>query len=221
MELKRGIVVRGAIISMRPGEYYSILSPGGDTIHVPDRLILNVSYPNEPTKITSRRPYQFKENGFYSATGLGVMFNTVSGNNRSSVGYELSTVFGYQKNRLLGFGIGSGIDFYQPGGREMVVPIFAEVRGYLLPRNVSLYYSVRGGYGIAVKGRNIDVWGSENGWMFNPALGWRLGGRQGMNFTLDLGLKFQKASFDYRWGSERSTLDLVYRRLDMRIGFLF
>ena len=57
--------------------------------------------------------------------------------------------------------------------------------------------------------------------MFNPVVGWRLGGRSGANVTIDIGTKFQKADFDYARRNEESHVKLFYKRLNTRIGILF
>ncbi len=103
----------------------------------------------------------------------------------------------------------------------MVFPIFAEVRGYFLPQPVTPYYSLRAGYGVVFKNEEVGLIDGVGGYMINPAVGWRLSAKKGMNMTLDLGLKFQKAAFETFQQSELALTELTYKRLHVRLGFLF
>ncbi len=228
LTLRKGVILKGKLIGLEVGQSYRIVAEFGDTITIPLKEIKSVSYPDRVSggmaalpKVKAPKPYMFREQGYYHAATAGIVFATVSEDGSNGVGSELTAVFGYQKSRMLGFGLGSGVDFYQPGTNEVIMPIFAEVRGYFLPQKVTPYYTVRGGYGIAFKNRDVGIWNAQGGWMFNPAVGYRLGGSKGMNMTLDLGLKFQKAFFERREGSTTSDIELIYRRMNVRIGFLF
>ncbi len=222
VELKRGITLKGVLVGASPGNYYLLRSTDGDTTRIPHRLVRAFVYEDSPQHVAKRmtREYEFKDRGFYHTASAGLLINTVSRENGGLTGIALSAVFGYQRNRLVGFGIGSGVDFYYPRGEELIAPIFAEVRGYFLERNITPYYCIRGGYGIGIKQEKVGITGVQGGWMMNPAIGWRLSGRGGANLTLDIGVKFQKAAFTYRSNSERSEVDLLYRRLNVRLALL-
>lgn len=223
MYLTKGAKLKGDLIAFSPGVSSTIVTMYGDTVVIPEKMLKRVEYLNWESKSSSRpeRPYAFREQGFYHSASLGLNANTVSSNSGGIAGYELATSFGYQHSRLLGVGVGISADFYHPRGNEMVFPIFAEVRGYFLQQPVTPYYSIRAGYGVVFKNEDVGLINGVGGYMINPAVGWRLSAKKGMNMTLDLGLKFQKAAFETFRQSERALTELTYKRLHVRLGFLF
>ena len=223
MHLLKGVILRGDLIEHFPGISSTIVTKYGDTVLIPDRVLRRVEYLDIDNSRSTRklRPYAFASKGLFHAYSIALNLNTVSSINGGLTGYELAMVFGFQQNRWLGYGIGMSADFYHPKANEMVFPVFGEVRGYFLDQAVSPYYSVRAGYGLVFENEEVDIISGKGGFMFNPSLGWRLGGRKGMNMTLDIGLKFQKAAFETLEWSERALTQLEYRRLHVRLGFLF
>ncbi|MCB0688793.1 MAG: hypothetical protein KDC53_19785 [Saprospiraceae bacterium] len=223
--LYKGMTLEGKMIELVPGEYVVILTTDGHEIKVPDRKIKRYYYSQDDQDLrTEMTPghgaYHFKESGFYQYSTLGVIMNTVSNAEGGTVGFEMSISAGHQWSRWVGAGLGAGVDFYRSGASEMSFPLFAEVRGYFFSRPSTPYYLVRSGYGFA-SANESRINAAKGGWMFNPAVGWRLGDGRGLKMTLDVGLHFQHAGFDYSQGEEQSDVDIVYKRLSMRLGFLF
>ena len=170
---------------------------------------------------TRNKPYAFRETGWYNATSIA-MFNPSGALSYHSWGVGAQTVVGYQLNRRIGAGLGIGIDTYDTERGETLYPVFAEVRSYLLARKISPYLLVQGGYGLAFKNTELGLNNAKGGLYLHPAIGYRLGGSAGVNVTLDLGVKFQDASFErtYPWGETEERL-LTYRRLTVRTGLVF
>jgi hypothetical protein len=222
--LKKGMILQGHLLEYKPGEYVKILSGRGHTLIIADEKIKRYTFPNQDSEIiqlSGRRIYEFREQGFYQYTSLGLMMNTVTSNEGGEVGLQLAASFGFQHSRLLGFGLGLGADFYRAGSSEKIFPVFGEVRGYFLRQPSTPYYVLRGGYGFAWKNEDAGVIGARGGWMFNPSVGWRLGGGPALKMTLDVGLQFQHATFDYAIGRDRANTVIDYMRLNVRMGFLF
>lgn len=220
LHLKKGMTLEGELVELIPGKSVTILTAQGHTIQVEDRKIKRYYYPQHPGIDAGIKEYGFKEVGFYQYATLGLIMNTVDADNGGAVGFQMTASAGYQFNRWLGTGVGASADFYRTGASEMVFPVFAEVRGYFMPQNSTPYYVIRGGYGFA-SGLEDKVHEAKGGWMFNPALGWRLGGGTGLKMTFDIGVQFQQAEFNYSQGAETSIAEIVYKRLNMRVGFLF
>lgn len=222
VELKRGIVLRGHFIKVEPGVAYSMKTMHGDTVRIPDRLLRKIVYTEYQGSALPKfeRAYRFSEKGFYMTSSLGLLIGASNGSG-GLTGVELSTSAGWQYSRLLGVGFGTGLDFYHPRGEEVILPIFAEVRGYFLESKITPFYALRAGYGIALKNERSGIVGAQGGWMLNPVIGWRLGGRAGGNVTLDFGVKLQKANFDFERRNEESQVRLFYKRLNVRLGILF
>ncbi|NND06502.1 MAG: hypothetical protein HKN87_08980 [Saprospiraceae bacterium] len=222
VELKRGIVLRGQFTEVKPGVVYALKTLHGDTVRIPHRLLRSVKYSGQMETAVPKfeRAYSFREQGLYMTTAFGLLFSS-SVSTGGLTGIELSASVGHQLNRLLGVGFGTGLDFYHPRGEEVVLPLFVEARGYFLENKVTPYYAIRAGYGIALKNEAFGIVGARGGWMLNPVLGWRLGGRSGANVTIDVGMKFQKAELDFARRNEESHVQLLYKRLNARIGILF
>ncbi len=223
IQLTKGGILRGDLISIVPGVESKLVNIYGDTIIVPERYIKRIGYVDKGNldRHPLNKPNLFRERGFYHTVALALNMNTVSAESGGLVGYGGSTSFGYQQSRWLGVGIGVAADFYHPRNNEMVFPIFAEARGYFLDQPVTPYYSMRVGYGHVFRNEDVGVIDGKGGFFWSPAIGWRLSGRRGMNTTLAIGLKFQKATFETLEWSERALTELTYRRLQVRFGLLF
>ncbi len=224
LHLKKGMILEGQLLEYVPGKYVKILSEHGHLMSVEDRKVLKYVFPNRGMETGEDHyidRYHFKEQGFYQYTTVGVNMNTVSSNDGGSLGFQLTTSFGYQKSRLLGFGLGVSADFYGVGASEMIFPVFGEIRGYFFRQPSTPYYVIRSGYGLAWKNENVGIIGARGGWMFNPSIGWRLGEGSALKMTFDVGMQFQHAEFDYASGTDRSVADILYKRLNVRMGFLF
>lgn len=221
--MRKGMRLEGKLLEFEPGEYVLIETEKGHIIKVADDRIKRYYYPGShgSTKdFLFEKGYIFKEKGMYQYATLGTIMNTVSSNDGGRVGFQMTASAGYQFSRLLGAGLGIGADFYRTGASEMVFPVFGEARGYFIAQPSTPYYVVRTGYGFATA-NDLGIHTATGGWMFNPAVGWRLGGGKGLKMTIDVGLHFQNAEFDYSRGEETSIAKVKYKRLNMRLGFLF
>lgn len=222
VKLNKGGIITGYLVKFEPGHALWVKTERGDTMRIDDMWVRKIQYLDSNKRFQkSRHIYAFKERGVYHASSVGLTPSTAAIEDGGLTGVSLSTVFGYQHNRWLGTGIGSGIEFYHVDRGEMVVPIFGEIRGYFLKDWSTPYFTIRGGYGLAIKNEEADIFDAGGGWMFNPSFGWRLSGKKGMNLFMDLGVQFQEASYEFRSGSERSNVEIFYKRLNVRMGFLF
>jgi len=135
-----------------------------------------------------------------------------------------------QINRFIGVGAGVGLDYYYLNSGETLLPVFADVRGYLLKSNVSPMYKLQAGYGFAFKDEDRGMLDAEGGLMWYPAIGVRLGASKSANFMLDFGVKVQKANYIFEasnfqtWWNIREVRiknDMIYRRFVVRTAILF
>ena len=225
--LNNGARYEGDIKHYRQGEALILLQPDGLEVEIPDADISKVvqgveiiekarSVRNEPEK---KGPGVLKTQGFYNTTLIDFAMGS-SNQNVLVLGAGISNVAGYQIKPLLGIGLGLGVDNYARRG-ETVYPVFAEWRG-LLPVNSkkgNYYLTVAGGYGFAFKRTKYDITNAEGGYMFHPAIGYRAATSEGLDVNLDLGVKFQKASFTkILFNGDTEILDVLYRRIVVRIG---
>lgn len=124
---------------------------------------------------------------------------------------------GYQFNQYASIGAGLGWDMYDMS----IFSIHTTMRGFMHKRNISPYYSLQAGYGIAADlGNNWgDRWDLKGGPLVHPAIGLRFATRKKANFLLEAGYRFQWAERNNE-GSERYD-SILYRRLDLRFGWKF
>jgi hypothetical protein len=160
------------------------------------------------------RPYAFKEQGLYQSFSLFLNFADPGG---AGIQYSI----GHRFNRLLGVGIGLGLesnDFFNNRG---MVPVFAEARGYFRSEKISPYYAFKLGYGFALKNNYVEEIDAKGGIYVSPEIGIRFGGRA-VNYYLGMEYKIQKATYVNSFGWEGTSTDkLTYKRVELRTGIVF
>ena len=214
IKFKNGHVLSGEIIDYRPGDIVVFQLKGGNQLEIPINRIAKIW--QDAIGIRAKRPNLFKEKGLYF-----VLNGSTSLNNQ--FGYSLTHTIGYRFNRLVGVGIGGGIENYEDGEGKRVVPIYAEARGFLFDKKITPYYSIRAGYGIGLTNDEFGIREAGGGVHLNPEIGYRLGGHDAVNLFIGIGLKVQDAEFTYRnpWDGSRTTENISYRRYMLTFGLVF
>lgn len=244
--LKDGTAYWGNIVSEEAGRRVFIRLSGGDIIKLDyaniEKIEKGISAPDSDTPNNqqlkgkqkkgskasdiyesgaTKKQYSFKEKGGYNTTSLGANF--AGGEIETVVGLGFHHVSGYQFNRWMGAGLGFGVDAYSLNRTEMIIPLFAEARGYFNQKRFAPFYTMSLGYGFALKNEREGITEAKGGWMIHPAIGIRLGADKGLNTTLDLGYRFQAASFSrtFLFNGDTEVRDVTYQRLMLRMGILF
>lgn len=161
------------------------------------------------------RPYAFKEKGWYQNSSGFVNISFYSG-------AGIHHAMGYRFNRKLGIGMGLGIESNDFSTTRNIVPVYAEARGFLLPKKITPYYALKLGYGFALKDESRFVTDASGGLYVSPEIGVRFGGE--ISYYLGLEYKLQNASFTsdgFDFGGAKITEKISYRRLELRTGLLF
>ena len=218
IHLKSGTKVKGEVAEWKYGEYIIINMPWGSRMELPENQIKKIIQVG--TNISNDVSYNFKEKGFYfSAKGQVITGN--EGNRAKGVyGFGLSVSGGHRIHRLLGIGGGIGFDKYIWDSAEELIPLFAEISGYLTPSHTSIFYNIQTGYSFAQSDNDYLLLDAKGGFMIYPSIGIRFG-KEVTKFTLDVGYKFQNAQFTYRdiWtATTRSEQDVLFKRLCIRFG---
>ncbi|PHN06609.1 hypothetical protein [Flavilitoribacter nigricans] len=228
--LKDGSILRGQMQEYQRGNFLRF-QIGSSEIRIDDSDILRiVQEPKDPVVTLvmkrERKPkvYAFREKGFYSAVVFALLPG--GGEYRSEMGLSLQAAVGHQFNRHIGLGVGVSLDGYaNTDGGDTFVPLFVEGRGYLFKKKNTPYWNVGLGYGFPFRteSANQDVRRFEGGYMFHPAIGYRLGADKTINLAFDLGYKFQKAitEREFFFSGEIITRDVLYRRLCIRASVIF
>ncbi len=213
--LKSGTKIVGRVVQWDPDpeSIFIFETTDGRQFRVYSKTVRRVRSNNS---LALQKHYRFKEQGIYQRTTLGVSAGP-------EVGQTLTHSIGYRWNRKLGVGVGAGYANYRNGQGQRLIPVFAEIHGFLQEKNVSPYYSFRAGYAWA-DGREDYGWSdqSRGGAFVKPELGYRLGASDAVNFMIGVGVKLQKANFvkedDVKiWYDE----DYTVKRYELSLALVF
>lgn len=221
--LKDGSRLTGIIVkwNLESGMEFKLLT--GADIFIPKkdihRVIQDVQMANGTGLATlDRAPkaYTFKEKGWYQNSSG---FVNVSYNGGAGIHHAM----GYRFNRLLGIGLGTGIETHDFNSIRNIIPIYAEARGFLIPKRISPYYALKIGYGMALKDDSRGTTKALGGFHFSPEFGVRFGGGD-VSYYFGIEYKIQNATFTtdgFDFGGLKFTDKISYRRVELRTGLLF
>lgn len=221
--LKDGSRLSGRIISWDRKDGMDFKLSTGASVFIAQSDIIKVVHESPrqyQSDLRSPRPYSFREEGWYHTTSGFLHFSTGGFDAKGGVG--IHHAMGYRFNRLLGVGIGTGIETHDLDWVRNIIPVYAEARGFFFPKKITPYYALKLGYGFALNNRNSGTVNARGGFHFSPELGVRFGGGA-VNYYLGIEYKLQNASFTNDWwgGGGSATENVSYRRVEMRTGLLF
>lgn len=215
--LRNGSVFKGNITAYQADGEIALTTCSGVELRLPAKVVKKVR--QDCPKYKSRglpRPYSFRESGWYHLSRVEVLWG------ESGVGFGLQHSSGLKINRLLGFGLGTGIENLTPWDDDIdTYPVFAEVRGYLLAKRITPFYALGTGYAFTSKKYEDDTFNGfgekrRGGWMAQAQIGYRIGN----HCTVHLGLRFQRKTRNWqRWGLEGAD-KILQKRLDLGVGIL-
>lgn len=224
--LRNGSIFRGQIESYEHGKELRLRIDENQVVVFKAKNIKKiVQEADEAEKIISEKAiqkiYAFREQGVYFHSSLGY----IGGNNLFGEyinAFNVHAQAGYQFSRLIGAGIGAGVDFYNIG-LGSILPVYGTARGYLKKSNVSPYYQLAAGYGFPIHNPNNGFTDSKGGYYLAPELGFRFGGSSEANLTVGMGLTWQKAAYTTTFGDtiSKNVDNYTFRRFNLKIGLLF
>ena len=201
----------GSQINILPEEIQQIIQ------ELPDDNIDEI--PAEGFKPKAKLFIPPKTEGLYNITQLS--FAMGSGSEPGlALGSGISTIGGYQIKPFLGVGLGIGLDNYARRG-ETIYPVFVDIRSYLpFTKKPNAYYvAVDGGYGFAFARESIGITSAEGGYMAHLAIGYRTTTRERVDVNIDMGVKFQEASFSRDLpNGDIEVRELTFQRFTVRVG---
>lgn len=225
--LKNGRQYIGEIISYERGQFLILRQSDEKELVLMDSIISRVymgaDLPVPKSESPKRLPQKIKPriSGFYAQS----MFALGPGSSNGldvSVMAGIHALCGYQFNPGLSAGLGFGWDNYSPA--ETLLPLYGDLRGFLPLANPAarLYLGMSGGYGFALTNEDYNVTSAKGGVMMNPFAGLSKTTEYGMDMQLDLGLKFQKLSYERLLSEDYSErTEILFRRLTIRFGLTF
>lgn len=223
--LRDGSKLRGQLKDIKSGDTLIFQLHTGPSLEVPQSRVRRVI--QRCSGSAAMKPvYDFREQGWYHHTRAAVLpGQAYYALNR--IGFQLHHSSGRMIKRWLGIGLGAGVEFFDPKGYDAAsYPVFAEVRGYLLPQKITPYYTLAGGWAFAGRATDSQSWLSSNdhwrgGWMMEADAGYRIGN----HFTVHFGLRLQRKTREWTsiWGPDngQGTDRILHKRFVLGIGLLF
>ena len=226
--LKDGSKLIGKILKWEMERGMEFQLSTGATILIPKSDIKNVSQNTAPKvdqaeirieepRVRTPKVYSFREKGWYHTTSGFINFSFQGG---AGVHHAM----GYRFNRLLGVGLGTGIETHDFDFKRNFIPVYAEARGFLLPKKITPYYALKIGYGFALKDEINGTVAAKGGFHFSPEVGVRFGAGE-VSYYLGLEYKLQNGSFTWNgfdWSGNTTITDHIsYRRIELRTGLMF
>jgi len=217
--LTDGSVFRGKISSYQQDGELAMVSWSGGSIRLASINVKKIEQKcgdeNPTLRSLAQRPYTFGETGWYHATRGSILWSS------NGMGFGLQHSSGMKFNRLIGAGIGVGIENLTVSEDDVsTYPLFLEARGYLSAKNITPFYTL--GIGWAFAGtENYNIEGEkeswEGGWMGQTQIGYRIGN----HFTAHLGLRFQQKTRTWSnlWGIQ-GVDKILQKRFEIGLGIL-
>lgn len=162
-------------------------------------------------------------------THLNIGFNFNQGNEEldesftGGVGMRYS--MGYKFNKRLQVGAGAGFEFYDFYTPTAFVPVFAEIRGEIMPWKIAPIYSIEVGYGFLMPTR-FNRWDNKpSGAYFRPSIGWKFKKGESFATSISVGYLLQHAKYldDNSWRDYTSINEITrnLQRYSIQFGFEF
>lgn len=210
--LKNGSVIRGQVIEYIPEDHVSIKTECRNTWVFNADEIKNITLVNRHLDPDS----SYTKAGFKGFYNFGFM-----GSNNSDLGIQLTFMMGvhYQFTPRIRAGIGSGMEFYDPGP---MVPFYLACRYTFVNHRISPFLYCRSGYSVPLS-QSYSYSDVDGGIMFDAGIGFRAYRSHKHNeFTFRVSYKHQQAFAIKEDSSDDITeYDFSFNRLALTIGFTF
>ena len=141
--------------------------------------------------------------------------HTLSGSSKT-IGFNFSAGIHFQVYKILNdrfsLGLGVGWDMYSPSIGEELYPVYAGAQYYPTFGKQRLYAFANAGYGFASEDRLLEVLEAKGGPFAHAGIGLHLFPKSGHRLGLEIGHKYQKATFTRR----NFDNDIELRKLDFQ-----
>ena len=223
--LKDGSILYGKILDFEIGGNVELKLISGRVLTFSSNEIKKIEL-NSNEKEIPKANYTFKNEVFYNNFNLKLISGSSTANSNISVfrfGIGMDYSFGYRYNDFLSIGLGTGIETYGYGLKEVFSPIYFEYIGFLKKSDVCPFVRLHGGYGfVTAAGDNvIDKSGGIN---YSAGFGIKYPAFESMSYVFDISFNYQKANFVYHtnsWSEQISYRDVIFRRISLKFGILF
>lgn len=215
--LHNGSVIWG-ITELEAGQV-KILLTAKDSVMVPDYMVKSIK-----TGKFNPALYSERFEGFYYEFSTGALIGKSHHSSENEGTFTMSFAGGYKFNRLLGLGLGVGLDYYVD---QRHVPLFLDIQGDWLEGRVTPFHQLNIGWSLASNRDEITpVEETEGGFYLRPTLGvrWHFPNH---SWQLKVSYVRQEATrsfepIDFRNGSSLETVeDRTMQRIAIAVGVSF
>lgn len=220
IQLKNGSTLYGSLLEYNIGGQVKLQLLNGSILTFEENIIDRIEIFNPKSKKTEE--YNLKNNVFYSYLNVKIIGAGSNLDELVESGLGLDAAIGYRFNNYASLGIGSGVESYNYGFGELIVPLYIDYITIFRKQNVSPFFRIQSGYSLVYTGSD-NVIDAAGGAMLNPAFGLKFQGNYNLNYTFDINFKYQNAKFTYRstWGNQIFNRDVSLMRLMFRFGLMF
>ena len=221
-----GSVIKGFLTPEQPMDGIKLKMQNGTEISIANEFIKKVKKPKKRLEYIGEG-LSIKSKGLYGVLHLNTLLGYAAGSEdfrTARAGIGLHFVLGYKYSEKIALGIGTGLDTYSS---NLVLPIYADVRGVWSPRStkIAFSYNLALGYGFhsGIFSPNNDFEKWKGGVMVYPNVGIRIARRKQTNILLDIGYKFQYSEHQFSnwWGGGDIVDKIQYKNLVFRVGWEF
>ncbi len=215
--LHNGSVIWG-ITELEAGQVKILLS-AKDSVTVPDHMVKSIK-----TGKFNPALYSQRIEGFYYEFAAGVLIGKSHHSSENEGTFTTSFAGGYKFNRLLGVGLGVGLNYYTD---QRHVPLFLDIQGDWLEGRVTPFHQLNIGWSLAADRDDIiQVAETKGGGYLRPSLGvrWHFPNH---SWQLKVSYVRQEATrhfepIDFRNGSSLETVeDRTMQRVAVAVGITF
>lgn len=218
--LLSGKVYKGNLLSVDTiREKVFIQTKNQTSLGLPQELIKNIVKKNSVEESQSKFGQVF--NRFDYGGEVIYNTNTVGPNDGKLNGVSVELRIAYALNQHWSLGLVTGMDSYNAGNSEYLIPILFSSTYYVRPYEMSPFLRINAGYSLGMEYSNSHLLEHKGGLTFRPGLGLRLPSWQGLSTELGLGMQWQQNEFTTVKGSQISRFDLTYKRLMVTLGLNF
>lgn len=168
IKLVDGSELEVLIIENVPGEYIKIRLPGNE--------VATVSY----DKITSIKHSSFKyqgkfllKKGFHIDGSFSLLFGRSTQESEPRIGIAMGISGNYRFNSFLSLGVGVEPTALFLNGENLMLPLYARLKGSIREARVSTIYMLDVGAAFAGNNQDIDTT-VKGGWFARPSIGLRI-----------------------------------------------
>ena len=218
--LKDGGIIRGTVIEYVSDEAKKIEIVGQNVLVFDTDEIEKIQKEDFIFSKKKKRGIYISESKFANHSSLGLLFAQ-----NDPVSTSVETVNSYRLKPYLSLGAGIGVSWFNTWrlGWARTMPIFADVRGDVLPKaHTTPFYYGQIGYGIDSAGELNDE--RKGGVYFALGTGIKIRTRSKMAFTFGIGYTHQHQEItetDWWNGGQIIERSINYRRVAFRTGFAF